>query len=148
MIDKNGIADAFEPSVPGKLYLMEPRSISFNQADELVVTNRGRLEVVILNKNLEFQRVFGLSGVSKLRGAVEAIKSVVADSSLTEGAQFGLGLWSHKDTARYTGWNTLKDQGLPCTTKNCLVVKIDDQGANKIYQYLRGEIESYRSEFV
>ena len=145
LIDKNGIADAFEPSVPGKLYLMEPRSISFNQTDELVVANRGRLEVAILNKNLEFQRVFGLSGVSKLRGAVEAIKSVVADSALTEGAQFGLGLWSHKDTAGYTGWNTLRDQGLPCNTKNCLVVKIDDQGANKIYQYLQKPISLFRA---
>ena len=145
LIDKNGIADAFEPSVPGKLYLMEPRSISFNQTDELIVTNRGRLEVVILNKNLEFQRLFGLSGVSKLRGAVEAIKSVVSDSALTEGAQFGLGLWSHHSTARYTGWNTLRDQGIPCDTKNCLVVKIDDQGANKIYQYLQKPISLFRA---
>ena len=144
-IDSQGIADAFEPSVPGKLYLMEPRSISFNQAGELVVANRGRLEVVIINKNLEFQRVFGLSGVSKLRGAVEAIKAVVSDSALTEGAQIGLGLWSHSSNAVYTGWNAAKDQGDTCTTKNCLVVKIDEQGANKIFQYLQKPISLYRA---
>ena len=149
LIKSEGIADAFEPSSADKLYFMEPHSIKFNQAGNLLVANRGRLEIVIINKDLEFQKVFGLSGVSKLRGAIEAIKAAVSDSALTEGAHFGLGLWSHASGAGYTGWNagarSGEGQSIPCDTKNCIPVKVDADGARKIYQYLQQPISLYRA---
>ena len=101
-----GIADAYKVSDADNLYLMEPQTIKFDGNKNLIVANRGRLEVVVLNKNLEFIKVFGLSGVSRLRGAVEAIRSVVSDPALTEGAQFGFGVWSGTDSLTgYNGWN-------------------------------------------
>ena len=90
--DPVGIADSYKVSDADNL--MEPQTIKFDGNKNLIVANRGRLEVVVLNKNLEFIKVFGLSGVSRLRGAVEAIRSVVSDPALTEGAQFGFGVWS------------------------------------------------------
>ena len=42
---------------------------------------------------------------------MEAIKAVVNDPGLTEGAHFGLGLWSSSEGATgYNGWNTALDR--------------------------------------
>jgi len=145
---ENGIADAFEPSTATSVYFMEPHDLKFNNAGQLLVANLGRLEITILNKDLSFVRVFGLSGVSRLRGAVEAIKAVVSDSSLTEGALFGFGLWSKEETTEYSGWDPNAKggfgQGKTCNSRNCLAVKIDSEGAKKIHQYLETPITLYR----
>ena len=144
-----GIADAFESSTSTNIYFLEPWGLSFNNAGELLVANRGRLEVTILTKDLDFVRVFGLSGVSRLRGAFEAIKTVVSDSSLTEGAHFGFGLWSKEETTEYSSWNAAgrggEGVGVPCNDKNCLVVKIDADGARKIHDYLQRPISLFRA---
>ena len=79
--------------------------------------------------------VFGLSGVSRLRGAVEAIKAVVSDSSLTEGALFGFGLWSKEETTEEILENTEENIYGESSTKyfdrgfrvNCLILYNDPE---------------------
>ena len=144
-IKKVGTADAFATSSADTLYLLEPQSINFDGNKNLIVANRGRMEVVVINKELEFQKVFGLSGVSRLRGAMEAIKAVVNDPGLTEGAHFGLGLWSSSEGATgYNGWNTALDQSRICDLKNCMPVRVSATGASKINNYLQRPITLYR----
>lgn len=147
--DPVGIADSYKVSDADNLYLMEPQTIKFDGNKNLIVANRGRLEVVVLNKNLEFIKVFGLSGVSRLRGAVEAIRSVVSDPALTEGAQFGFGVWSGTDSLTgYNGWNAGgrggEGESNICDIKNCMPVKVDSDGAVKIQRYLERPITLFR----
>ena len=67
---------------------MESRDI--NGEKNLIISNTGRMEVLIVNRDLKFKKAFGLEGVSRLTGAMEFIKAVVTDSTLTAGANFGL----------------------------------------------------------
>ena len=101
-------------SIDAEPYLMQPQSIKFdrdiNGEKNLIVANTGRMEVIIVNRDLKFKKAFGLEGVSRLRGAMESIKAVVTDSTLTAGANFGLGLWSGGTNSKYIGWNNSKDR--------------------------------------
>ena len=81
-------------SIDAEPYLMQPQSIKFDRdiggKKNLIVANPGRLEIVIVNRDLEFKKAFGMEGVSRMRGAIESIKAVVTDTTLTAGASFGL----------------------------------------------------------
>ena len=136
-----GIGDAYSPQSDGNLYLMQPRSIKFDRdiggKKNLIVANPGRLEIVIVNRDLEFKKAFGMEGVSRMRGAIESIKAVVTDTTLTAGASFGLGLWSKGDNSKYTGWNYSKDHSRWCDEQNCMPVKVSTDGAAKIFEYLK-----------
>ena len=136
-----GIGDAYSPQSDGNLYLMQPRSIKFDRdiggKKNLIVANPGRLEIVIVNRDLEFKKAFGMEGVSRMRGAIESIKAVVTDTTLTAGASFGLALWSKGDNSKYTGWNYSKDHSRWCDEQNCMPVKVSTDGAAKIFEYLK-----------
>ena len=136
-----GISDAYLPQSTDTLYLTQPQSIKFdrevNGKKNLIVANGGRMEIVIVNKDLDFQKAFGLEGVTRMRGAMESIKAVVTDSNLTEGANFGLALWSRGNNSKYVGWNNAKDRSQWCDAENCMPVKVSADGAAKIYDYLK-----------
>ena len=68
---------------------------------------------------------------------MESIKAVVTDSTLTAGANFGLGLWSGGTNSKYIGWNNSKDHSQYCTVENCMPVKVSADGAAKIYEYFK-----------
>ena len=78
-----------------------------------------------------------MEGVSRMRGAIESIKAVVTDTTLTAGASFGLALWSKGDNSKYTGWNYSKDHSRWCDEQNCMPVKVSTDGAAKIFEYLK-----------
>ena len=128
-------------SIDAEPYLMQPQSIKFdrdiNGEKNLIVANTGRMEVIIVNRDLKFKKAFGLEGVSRLRGAMESIKAVVTDSTLTAGANFGLGLWSGGTNSKYIGWNNSKDQSQYCDEVNCMPVRVSADGAAKIYEYFK-----------
>ena len=128
-------------SIDAEPYLMQPQSIKFdrdiNGEKNLIVANTGRMEVIIVNRDLKFKKAFGLEGVSRLRGAMESIKAVVTDSTLTAGANFGLGLWSGGTNSKYIGWNNSKDRSQYCDEVNCMPVRVSADGAAKIYEYFK-----------
>ena len=146
-----GVGDASRPQSQSNdtLYLMNPRSIKFdrkiNNEQNLIISNGGRLEVLIVNKDLKFMKAFGQEGVSRLTGAMESIKAVVTDSTLTEGANFGLALWSKGTNSKYIGWNNAKDHSSYCDEQNCMPVKVSADGAAKIYNYLKKPPSLYES---
>ena len=76
---------------------------------------------------------------------MESIKAVVTDSTLTEGANFGLALWSKGTNSKYIGWNNAKDHSSYCDEQNCMPVKVSADGAAKIYNYLKKPPSLYES---
>ena len=139
-----GIEDSTKASTSSNIYFKDPRYLAWDyKNDKLLVTNTERLEITMLSRNLDFERSFGFGGVSRLEGAKIAIQSVVNDSVLTEGANFGFGLWSSKNSG-FNRWSTLHNVAVPCTNENCLEVRVGEDGAQKINNLLKKPISLYR----
>jgi|TARA_Y100000031_G_scaffold22409_1_gene23360 type IV pilus assembly protein PilY1 len=139
-----GIENSTNPSTSSDIYFKDPRYLAWDyKNDKLLVTNKERLEITMLSRNLDFERSFGFGGVSRLEGAKIAIQSVVNDSVLTEGANFGFGLWSSRNSG-FDDWDTDVNKANPCTKENCLEVKVGDDGAQKINNLLKEPISLYR----
>ena len=49
-----GIGDAYETSVAGSIYFYKPLYLAFNNSGQLLVANSERIEITVLNKNLEW----------------------------------------------------------------------------------------------
>ena len=94
---------------------------------------------LVLDYNLEFIKNMGESSGSgsRLDGALEAIKAVVTDSSLTAGVDFGFGIWNSKG-GRYGGWSGDITDGfaVPCPKEGCLKVRVHKKGAPQINKIL------------
>ena len=139
-----GIENSTSPSTSSNIYFKDPRYLAWDyKNDKLLVTNKERLEVTMLSRDLDFERTIGFGGVSRLEGAKVAIQAVVNDSVLTEGANFGFGLWSSKNSG-FTSWDTGNNVGVPCSNQNCLLVRINEDGGAKINNILKGPISLYR----
>ena len=85
---------------------------------------------------------------SRMEGAVTAIKSVVADASLSNDIDFGFGYWSWKgatwngaqwvypgnEEASVSGWSGTVEEGeaIPCNSYNCVKVAISQSGKTRI----------------
>ena len=95
-----------QQSNAGKIFLAQPRGITIdNVNNRLIVGNYFRHGTTILDYNLGFiKETGGSTGTTRLEGAVDAIKAVVTDSSLTAGVNFGFGTWNSKG-GRYGGWD-------------------------------------------
>ena len=75
-----------------------------------------------------------------MTGAHEAIQAITSDPALKAGVNFGFGWWSSQwkgGSKWFTGWNTRKDQGNPCTSNNCLKVKVNKEGAEKTWKVVK-----------
>ncbi len=72
-----------------------------------------------------------------MKAAQDAIKSIVTDSDLTSGVNFGFGMWS-SGSAGFSSWSGHKTTGTarPCTRYNCLKVQVHKDGAARINQII------------
>ena len=143
---KVGISDNNKTSGPGAIYLGKPTQLAFDADDNLLVTNENRLEILVLDKNLDFVRAFGGGGVSRLVGAIDAIKAVVQDSTITSGANIGFGVWSkYEGNPLYTGWDSSKTppRNNECDIKNCLLARINSSGAADTYNWLNKGLSTH-----
>lgn len=143
-LTKVGISDNSGTSGPGQIYLGKPTQLAFDHNGHLLVTNENRLEILVLDKDLSFERVFGGGGVSRLVGAMDAIKSVVQDSTITSGANIGFGVWSKKETGDlYGGWNGTTNTNNNCNVMNCFYAIINSNGKDLIYDQLNKDITTF-----
>ena len=107
-----------------------------------------------VTNNLTWEKEIGGPKIMRLTGAINAIKAVLNDSTLTSGAHFGYGYWNsgvpetgerqcHGSTKHncdyYRGWNNDTEEGSHpggqsnlCNKDSCLMVGIHDQGAERI----------------
>jgi type IV pilus assembly protein PilY1 len=122
---------------PNKINVDYPYAIdidSTNNRIHFVSRGNAKSTVHVIDFDLQFIKESG-AGVNKTRmtGAVEAIQSIMQDSSLTSHVDFGLGVWSESG-ASFTGWSGDITNGtaIPCHSKNCLKVRVHRQGAAKI----------------
>ena len=75
-----------------------------------------------------------------MTGAHEAIQAIVSDPALKSTVNFGLDIGPQNgDIPKkwFSSWNNSRDQSKPCTNNNCLKVKIDAQGADKIFKVVK-----------
>ena len=108
--------------------------------------------------NMTWVKEIGGPKVMRLTGAINAIKAVLNDSTLTSGAHFGYGYWNSgtpetderrchgnlsADCEYYRGWNNATEEGPHpggqsnlCEKDSCLMVGIHDQGAEKILEVI------------
>ena len=108
--------------------------------------------------DLTWVKEMGGPSITRLAGAINAIKTVLNDSTLTSGAHFGYGYWSSgtpetdertchfsasADCDYYRGWNNATAEGTHpagesnlCSKDSCLMVGIHDQGASKILEVI------------
>ena len=84
-----------------------------------------------------WQKSIGGAAGTRMSGAKRAIRSIVTDTNLTSGANYGFAHWSSGSSSGYTGWNSTAQQGRPCNN-NCLRVRIDSSGAAKIGSIIGG----------
>ena len=74
-----------------------------------------------------------------MTGAHEAIKSIVTDSSLTAGVNFGFGYWSWDNNGSgFSSWSgdITTGRAKPCDSRACLKVRVHKQGAAQIQKLL------------
>ena len=62
--------------------------------NRVLSTNYYKQSVQAFDLDLNFDKEFGGSAGTRMSGAHEAIQSIVTDSSLTAGVNFGFGYWS------------------------------------------------------
>ena len=74
-----------------------------------------------------------------MTGAHEAIQSIVTDSSLSAGVNFGFGYWSWDNSGSgFRSWsgNITTGTASPCTSRACIKVRAHKQGASRINQII------------
>ena len=82
-----------------------------------------------------------------MTGAHEAIQAIVSDPALKSTVNFGFGYWSSEwrhPKKWFSSWNNSRDQSKPCTNNNCLKVKIDAQGADKIFKVVKKTFNTWK----
>ena len=100
------------------------------------------------SRDTAWQNQIGGGRITRWEGAKKAISSVLSDSTLTSGANFGFGWWSAGEDNRtgwycdkdgtncsyWTGWNASKNEHNECSTNYnnvCLAVPIGTEGASE-----------------
>jgi len=128
-------------SSASKVYFYYPYDVTVDSNNNrLVVADRSKSSVQFFDLDLGFIKELGGSLGTRMSGAHEAIQAIVADPALKAGVNYGFGWWSSQwrgGANWFTGWDTRRDQGKPCTRNNCLKVKVDEQGANKTHRYVK-----------
>ena len=119
------------------------------------------------DKDIAWQIQYGGVLDSRLEGAVNAIKAILSDNTLTSGANFGFGYWNagelgnddnatpskgggkggtycHKNSTScdyFGGWNETRKRSQVCTQNSCLKVAVSPEGANQTLGVL-GDLET------
>ena len=128
-------------------YFNSPENLAFDTHDGGIVLTASRN-----NKNAKaFSTVFsGGTGLAfksesplpstRMTGALQAIKELASDSSLTTNVNFGWGVWS-SGSADFTGWDNTTPPGkaIPNHNGGNLRVKVSDKGADEIIAIVENE---------
>ena len=118
-----------------------PRDIAIDTANNrIAVADYWKPSVQFYDLDLGWLKEIGGSTGTRMTGAHEAIQAITSDPSLKAGVNFGFGWWSSQwkgGSKWFTGWNTNKDQGNPCTSNNCLKVKVNGEGATKTWKVVK-----------
>lgn len=111
-----------------------PFGLTIDQTNERIFTsglNSGYVQIFDFDGNYIKQTD---DFKSRLDGVKEAIKSVVQDTSIAAGINFGYGYWSHLGNANFSGWRGTTEDGQqqPCWRENCIKVGVSKVGGQKI----------------
>ena len=122
-------------SSASNLYVDYPYGLDVDSTNNRVIfVSRGyaKSSAHVVDFNVNFIKETP-TGPTRWEGAVDAIKAVVTDSSLTSHVDFGFGVWSTSG-GNFTGWTGHQTTGtaIPCHTMNCLKVQVHRQGAPRI----------------
>ena len=82
-------------SKTGNVRMYGPWGVTVDKTNNRVLsTSYYKQSVNAFDLDLNFDKEFGGSAGTRMTGAHEAIQSIVTDSSLTAGVNFGFGYWS------------------------------------------------------
>ena len=128
-------------SSASQVYMYYPYDLTIDTNNSrIVVSDRIKASIQFFDLNLGFIKELGGSLGTRMSGAHEAIQAIVSDPALKAGVNYGFGWWSSQwrgGSSWFTGWNTKRDQGKPCTKNNCLKVQVNEQGANKTHRVVK-----------
>jgi len=111
-----------------------PRNIDIDATNNrIAVAEYYKNAIQFFDLNLGFIKEIGGSSSTRMSGAHDAIKSIVTDASLTSGVDFGFGYWA-SGSSGFRSWsgNITTGRANPCTSQNCLKVRVHTGGASRI----------------
>jgi len=130
---------------PNKMYVDKLYGFDIDTVNgRLFLVSKGQQKSAVHVTNYEMQFIKEFT-TSRMAGAKEAILALVNDSGLTSHVEFGLGVWSSgTSNTIFSGWNDKgtaddldDDVALPCSSTNCLKVKVNEEGAEQIIKKLK-----------
>ena len=130
-------------STASRTYFYYPWGLGWDQANNrLIAADLNKGSVQIFNSSGTWVKNFGGAPTTRMQAAQAAIKSIVTDSSLTSGVNFGFAQWA-AGRAGFSGWlggDIFQGVGkaTPCTNANCLKVPIYKGGAKDIENMING----------
>ena len=146
--NRNGISSTVskgtrrnKPSTASKTFIFYPGGVHVDKTNNRVIlSDLNKSSVQFFDLNLGWIKELGGSLATRMTGAHEAIQAIVSDPALKSTVNFGFGYWSSEwrhPKKWFSSWNNSRDQSKPCTNNNCLKVKIDAQGADKIFKVVK-----------
>ena len=146
--NRNGISSTVskgtrrnKPSTASKTFIFYPGGVHVDKTNNRVIlSDLNKSSVQFFDLNLGWIKELGGSLATRMTGAHEAIQAIVSDPALKSTDNFGFGYWSSEwrhPPKWFSSWNNSRDQSKPCTNNNCLKVKIDAQGADKIFKVVK-----------
>ena len=128
-------------STASKVLSNQPRDIAIDTANNrIAVADCWKFSIQFYDLDLGWLKEIGGSTGTRMTGAHEAIQAITSDPALKAGVNFGFGWWSSQwkgGSKWFTGWNDKKKEGIPCTSNNCLKVKVNADGAEKIVKVVK-----------
>ncbi len=174
---RGNLSASYAPTSAGEVRFNYPKDLRIDTAlNRIFVADTDNTAIQSFDLDLNFHDMSGYSTrTTRMKGAHEAIKSIVTDSSLVSSVNFGFGYWSsqwmrihysskkkRKTPVRcktlvskgvlsssswlvrrnywcsnakvqwgYTRWG--KNQAVPCTSQNCLKVRVNRDGARRTF---------------
>ena len=114
-----------------------PRNIDIDATNNrIVMADYNKNSLQFFDLNLAFIKEVGGTSGTRMTGAHEALKSIVTDSSLTSGVNFGFGYWSSGGSPGFSSWsgNITTGTASPCNSRACIKVRAHKGGAARINQ--------------
>jgi len=121
-------------STASSVRMYYPRNIDIDATNSrIAVADRNKNSIQFFDLNLGFIKEMGGSSSTRMSGAHAAIRSIVTDASLTSGVDFGFGYWA-SGSSGFSSWsgNITTGRANPCSSRNCLKVRVHKQGAARI----------------
>ena len=118
-------------SKTGNVRMYGPWGVTVDKTNNRVLsTSYYKQSVNAFDLDLNFDKEFGGSAGTRMTGAHEAIQSIVTDSSLTAGVNFGFGYWSWDNNGSgFRSWtgDITNGRATPCTSRACIKVRAHKQ---------------------